>query len=250
VKAARVSLRYATSLALLLLAWQGAVMALAIPPYLLPEPVSVAVTLGTEWFSFLAAAGTTFGNMLIGALLGISSGFLLGMLTAFSRRIRWVVEPYLTIFQSFPREAFFPLLVVWLGFGSAPKVVNAALLSFFPMAVITLNSLLNTRTDYVQLIRSWRASRLQEFLFCRLPAAVPELLSALRICFPLALIGAVLGEFLGGSSGLGYIIVSSGSNFRIDRVFAAIAVLAMGGLAVVAALDALRMTILRRYHSL
>jgi NitT/TauT family transport system permease protein len=175
-------------------------------------------------------------------------GFLLGALTAYSRRVRWIVEPYLTVFQSFPREAFFPLLVVWLGFGHFPKIVNAGLLSFFPMAVVTLSGLSDTRDEYIRLLESWNASRLEQFIFCRLPAAVPSLLGGLRVALPLALIGAVLGEFLGGNDGLGYIIISSGSAFRVDRTFAAIVVLAAGGMIIVALVDAIRFLALRRFY--
>lgn len=246
--AGRTALRYLLSLTLLLFAWETVVLGLDIAPYLLPDPIGVVATLFEDWRFFAAAAGITFGNMLAGGAIGITAGFLIGLLIAYSRRVRWVTEPYLTIFQSFPREAFFPLLVVWLGFGNTPKIVNAALLSFFPMAVITLNGLLETPTDYMRLMESWKSTRLQQFFHCRLPAAVPELVSALRICLPLALIGAVLGEFLGGSSGLGYIIVSAGSSFRTDRVFAAIAVLGLGGIFIAAAMDLIRRTVLRRFH--
>jgi ABC-type nitrate/sulfonate/bicarbonate transport system permease component len=239
---------YFVSFAILLVGWWGAVRVFRIAPYLLPDPLTVLTTLESEWSSFLGAAGSTFSNMLIGGGIGISLGFLTGALAAYSRRIRWIVEPYLTVFQSFPREAFFPLLVVWLGFGHMPKIVNAGLLSFFPMAIVALSSLSDTRDDYIRLLESWNASRLQTYVFCRVPSALPSLLGGLRVSLPLALIGAVLGEFLGGSEGLGYIIVSSGSAFRVDRVFAAIVVLAMGGMTLVALVDTVRFTVLRRYY--
>jgi NitT/TauT family transport system permease protein len=241
-------LRYVVSFGLLILAWHAAVAGFQIPPYLLPEPRVVLETLQAEWPSFIQAAQVTFFNMLVGGAAGISLGFLLGALTAYSRKVRWIVEPYLTVFQSFPREAFFPLLVVWLGFGHFPKIVNAGLLSFFPMAVVTLNGLSDTRDDYIRLLESWNASRLEQFIFCRLPAAVPSLLGGLRVALPLALIGAVLGEFLGGNDGLGYIIISSGSAFRVDRTFAAIVVLAAGGMILVALVDAIRFLALRRFY--
>ncbi len=247
-RVALTALRYLVSLSILIIGWECAVVVFHIQPFLLPAPWDVLNTLSMEWLSFASAGRTTFVNMLVGGGIGISLGFALGALAAYSRRVRWVVEPYLTIFQSFPREAFFPLLVVWLGFGHMPKIVNAGLLSFFPMAVVTLNSLSDTRDDYVRLLESWKATRLQEYLFCRFPSAIPSLVGGLRVSLPLALIGAVLGEFLGGSEGLGYIIVSSGSAFRIDRVFAAIVVLALGGMALVALIDTVRFVFLRRFY--
>ena len=238
-------LRYGVSLALLALMWAAAVYVLDIPSYLLPEPVAVIKTLFTEWPIFADAARLTFGNMAAGATLGISLGVLVGVAAAYSQRLRWLVEPYLGIFQSFPRESLLPLFIVWLGFGSGPKILSSALLSFFPMAVITLNSLSDTRDDYIRLMQTWNASRLQTYLFCRAPAAVPAIVGGLKVCLPLALIGAVIGEFLGGNGGLGYLIVSSGSAFRTDRAFAAIIVLAGGGLTLVGLVDALRIFLLR-----
>jgi NitT/TauT family transport system permease protein len=157
------------------------------------------------------------------------------------------LEPYLIIFQSFPRESLFPLLIVWIGFGTATKVVNAALLSFFPIAVITLNGLLDTREDYINLIRGWGATRFEEFLHCRLPAFVPTLVSALKVSLPLALIGAVLGEFMGGNRGLGYIIITSGAAFRTDRIFAAVSVLSLIGVSMLAAVQVIQSTLLKRF---
>lgn len=247
-KMALTLVRYALSLGILWGVWAGAAAWLDLPAYLLPAPSAVFRTLAEEPEFYARATAATLTNMAVGSAVGITLGFLLGALAASSRPVRWLVEPYLTAFQSFPREAFFPLIVVWLGFGALPKMVNAALLCFFPMAMITLASLADTRSDYLALFRSWNSSRLDEFLYCRLPAAVPGLVGGLRVCLPLALIGAVLGEFLGGSVGLGYIIVSSGSNFRVDRIFGAIVVLAASGILIVGAIELMQRTFLRRFY--
>ncbi len=241
-------IRYGASLALLFFLWKIATLSLNMPAYLLPAPERVGATLIAERHMFIDAALYTFLNMLRGAALGIALGILTGCIAAYSRILRWLVEPYLIIFQSFPRESLFPLLIVWIGFGAMTKIVNAALLSFFPIAVITLNGLLDTRDDYVSLIRGWGASRFEEFLHCRLPAFVPTLVSALKVSIPLALIGAVLGEFMGGNNGLGYIIITSGSAFRTDRIFAAVALLSLIGVAMLAAVELLQATVLKRFN--
>jgi ABC-type nitrate/sulfonate/bicarbonate transport system permease component len=243
-----VTARYVMSLLILIAIWKAAIVVFQIEPYLLPDPMLVLDTLVKESPFFAKAALYTFGNMLVGGALGIGLGLLIGGACAYSRAARWIVEPYLTVFQSFPREALFPLLIVWLGFGQAPKMVNAGLLAFFPMAIVTLHSLSDTRDDYIKLLQSWNANRWQEFVFCRLPHAVPALIGGVKLALPLALIGAVLGEFLGGNEGLGYIIVSSGSAFRVDRVFAAIIVLAAGGLTAVSIVDAVRLSVLHNYY--
>ena len=240
--------RYLASLLLLIIMWEVLVRALNIPGYLLPVPEKILSTLWNEQRFFFDAAQYTFTNMLLGASLGITAGVIVGAAVAYSKTLRWLVEPYLIIFQSFPRESLFPLLIVWLGFGMGTKVVNAALLSFFPMAVITLNGLSDVRHDYVDLIRSWGAGRIEEFLYCRLPAFVPTLISAVKVCLPLALIGAVLGEFMGGNNGLGYIIISSTSASRTDRIFAAVVILAVMGLLMLAAVQLTQRMLLERYN--
>jgi NitT/TauT family transport system permease protein len=240
--------RYAVSIGLLFFVWAAAGRLLAIPAYLLPDPTDVLRTLFAERWAFAVAAEATVRNALLGGIFGIFVGFAIGCTAVLSRAFRWVAEPYLGLAQSFPRESLFPLFIVWLGFGALPKMLSSALLACFPMAVISLEALSSTRTDYLQLMANWNASRLQTFFYCRLPAAVPALIGGLKVCLPLALIGAVLGEFLGGSEGLGYIIVSSGSAFRVDRIFAAIVVLAAIGSTLVGLVELVRATIARRYY--
>jgi NitT/TauT family transport system permease protein len=246
--ASRVVAQYGASLVLLLVVWKTLTGWLHLPVYLLPPPEQVFQTLSRETQVFSRAALYTIQNCLIGGAAGILCGMLIGGFVAYSRTLRWIIEPYLIVFQSFPRESLFPLFVVWLGFGAATKVVSASLLSFFPVAVLTLNGLLNVRSDYLELIRGWGATRAQEFLYCRLPAVVPMLVSAVKVGFPLALIGSVLGEFIGGNHGLGYIIVSSGSTFRTDRIFAALVYLAFIGLLLLVSIQVIERLFLKRFY--
>ena len=240
--------RYFVSFLILLVFWTLITVLFSVPTFLLPPPSTVAQTLWSEWPFFADAARYTLLNALTGAMAGIALGMLTGLLAAYSRMLRWVLEPYLVVFQSFPRESLFPLLIVWLGFGATTKMVNAGLLSFFPIAIMTLNSLLDTRQEYVALIRGWGASRIEEFLYCRLPAFVPTLFSAIKVALPLALIGAVLGEFMGGNRGLGYIIVSSGAAFRTDRLFAAVSILAITGTIGLAAIQFVQTRFFERFN--
>jgi NitT/TauT family transport system permease protein len=160
-----------------------------------------------------------------------------------------VFEPYLTIFQSFPREALYPIFVIALGVGNLPQITNAALLAFFPMAVTTLHAVSDTRRDYIDLVRSWGATRLEEFAHVRLPYALPHLLGALRISIPFAIIGAVLAEMLGGSTnrGLGNLIVSAQAGQDATATYAAILILAAIGISVIASLQAIEYLALRRF---
>lgn len=240
-------IRYIASISLLLLAWEILIIISEAPPYVLPNPLTVFTTLFREFDWFAPHAVATLANVAIGGLIGIGCGILTGFLLAYFSRLRWLVEPYLIIFQCFPREALIPVIVVWLGFGSAPKIVNAAMLSFFPMALITLNSLLDVRPEYLELVRNWGANRFQEFIHCRLPNAIYAIAGGLKISAPLALIGGVLGEFMGGNVGLGQVIVSSGANFRMDRSFAAIVFLAATGILLLACIRFFQEIFLRQY---
>jgi ABC-type nitrate/sulfonate/bicarbonate transport system permease component len=240
------SLRYVVSVALLVIGWS--LLTRWLPHYLVPLPWVVGRTLWVERSSFAGATEYTLMNALRGAALGIGLGVLTGLFVAYSKFLRWIVEPYLVIFQSFPRESLFPLLIVWLGFGSATKIVNAALLSFFPIALMTLNGLLDVREDYVSLIRGWGANRFQEFLYCRLPAFIPTLVSAVKVALPLALIGAVLGEFMGSNQGLGYLIISSSSAFRVDRLFGSIVILAFIGSATLICVQMIQSSFLTKFN--
>lgn len=239
--------RYAMSVVVLFALWELVVLLSNMPEYVLPSPLNVMGTLVAEHVSYERHAFVTLSNALVGGFAGIVLGILVGLLIAYSRGFQWLVEPYLVIFQSFPREALIPVIVVWLGFGNAPKMVNAGLLSFFPMALITMNSLLDTRAEYLELVRNWGASKWQEFVHCRLPYAIHPIAGGLKITVPLALIGAVLGEFMGGSEGLGHVIVSSGANFRMDRSFAALVVLAGMGMVALACVRFLQEVILKRF---
>ena len=185
--------------------------------------------------------------MIVGAGIGISLGITVGLIIAYSRILLWLFEPYLVIFQSFPREALIPVIVVWLGFGHAPKIFNSAVLSFFPMAVITMNGLLDTRTEYLELVRNWGMSKWEEFIYCRLPYAIQSIVGGLKIAVPLGLIGAVLGEFMGGSEGLGHVIVSSGANYRMDRSFASLIILSLIGITSLGSVRFLQDIILKKF---
>ena len=147
----------------------------------------------------------------------------------FFRHARWIGEPYLIALQSFPREALAPLLVVWFGFGYAPKIIMSSLICFCPMAISSVATFSITPREMVDLLRAQGATRLQIFWYIRIPYAIPSLVAALRVALPLAVIGAVIGEFIGGSSGLGYVIATESAHANTALVLAAIVLLALLG---------------------
>lgn len=158
------------------------------------------------------------------------------------------VVTFVDALQSFPKESLFPIFILWVGFGPDAKILNAALLSFIPLFVAPFDAIKNVRRDYVQLFRSFgNTSKLAELRHCRVPQSIPVLHSAIRLGLPLAIVGSVLGEFLGGGEGLGYIIITAGTAFRIDRAFASVYTLAITGIVLLAIVDLVFRIGFRRY---
>lgn len=246
-----VVLRYGLSVSVLLAVWAFISYGLNAPTGLLAPPGRVFTSLTSEWSDFYARfAAATFYKAGLGGLIGVSAGLAVALTLGYSTWARTVFAPYLTIFQSFPREALYPIFVIAMGVGNLPQITNAALLSFFPVAVTMLHSLTDTRREYIELIRSWGGSRWQEFIHVRLPNSVPSFLGSLRLAVPFAIIGAVLAEMLGGSTqrGLGNLIVSAQAGQDATSTYAAIIILAVAGVAAVALLELIEYFLLRRFR--
>ena len=244
----RAIFQYAFSIFLFGFLWFVIVELFAIPKYILPSPKEVIETLSQDTAFLIPASTYTIVNASIGALAGTTLGIIIAIWLAASMRSRWIVEPYLVLFQSFPKESLFPVFIIWLGVGSGPKLMNSFLLSFFPVTVLILNALINVDKSYIMLTRSLAASTLDEFLYCRLPYVIPQIAAAFKIALPLALVGAVLGEYMGGNEGLGYIINASGAHFRVDRIFAAIFILGMFGIGYLGLIQAAERLLLKRFY--
>jgi len=195
-------------IALGLLAWEGIVRWQDYPLFILPGPLVV-------WRKFLTlAADGTLTRHTIVTLVEIASGLFLGVSAACScgyllgkhRFIEQLVAPYIVASQSVPVVAIAPLLVIWLGSGLASKILVCALITFFPMLINTIVGIRHVDTDLYDLMRSLRATRWQLFTLLELPAALPVLLSGLKLSVILAVVGAVVGEFVGADVGLGFLI--------------------------------------------
>jgi len=228
-RAARLARDYAPAavfLVLLVLAWEGAVAALGVAPYLLPAPSRI-------WQAFIetrellpAHLRTTVSEALLGLALAALAGVALAALIASSTFARRAVYPIVVVSQNVPLIVLAPLLVIWFGFGMAPKVLVVALAGFFPIAVNTVDGLRSADREMVDLVRSMGASRGQVLRTVLIPSAIPSFFAGLKISAAYAVIGAVIGEWVGASSGLGLFITRSQTAFRVDRVFVAIALIA------------------------
>lgn len=210
-------------------AWWTATDIFGVPPILLPSPPAVLAA-GIEFRDHLIRqALTTLGETLQGFGLACVVGIGLGLAIAGS----WVVErmlyPLLAALNAVPKPAFAPLLAVWLGFGTQPKVIMAFFIAFFPIVLATATGLTSTPKEMSELARSLSASRWQTFIKIRFPAAMPQIFVGLKVALPLALIGAVICEFVNGSIGLGAIIAQSGATADTAVAFASITILGIMG---------------------
>jgi NitT/TauT family transport system permease protein len=218
--------------AALLLAWQILVPALGIRPFIIPTPLDIGTALvrGFASGSYLSDLGVTLMELLGGFAIAVVGGICMGALIVEVRMIERVVYPLIVAVQSLPKIALAPLMLMWIGFGLSSKIAMAALVAFFPMLVNTIAGLRSADRDMNQLFRSLRASRLQVLWHLRLPAAAPFIVAGLDVAFVFALLGAIVGEFVGASSGLGYAIMQLQFQLDTPGVFAILVILSLTGL--------------------
>jgi len=197
------------------------------PAYLLPDPASVAKALWSQRHLLLWSTGTTLAETALGLLIGTVLGSLVALGMVFSPLMqRWLMS-LLLLSQAIPVFALAPLLVLWFGFGMASKVVMAVLVIFFPITASFSDGLRRTELGWLDLARTMNASPFSMLRHVRLPAALPAFGSGLRVATAIAPIGAVVGEWVGASAGLGYVMLNANARIQTDVMFAALFVLAM-----------------------
>jgi NitT/TauT family transport system permease protein len=226
-------------LVFLVVLWDLTIRVFHIPPYQIPAPKDVVTTLWEEWPKLLAEAVPTTTATVWGFLLSAAFGIPVAMLIAGSRTVESYVYPLLVFSQSVPKIAIAPLFVVWFGFGMFPKVLSAFLLGFFPVVVSAVQGFKSVEPDMLDLARAMEASRLQIFRMVSLPHAMPAIFAGLKVSITLAVVGAVVGEFVGSNSGIGFVLQRSIGNFELPTMFAALVVLALIGVLLFWILDVL-----------
>lgn len=216
-----------------LIFWDRLVVWLEVPTYLLPRPGDVGRAL---WAGYVGQGhywkhlATTVQEMAMGYVMGCGVAFVLGAAVAESRVLERVVMPFVVALQSTPKVALAPLLIVWFGFGIASKVVLVALICFFPVFINCFYGFRSANPDLLRLYRSFMASRLHVFLRVKVPSAAGSIFAGLQIAVVLALIGAIVGEFVSAKEGLGYLIQSSTLGFDVATMFAAVVTLSLIGI--------------------
>jgi NitT/TauT family transport system permease protein len=216
-------------LVLLLVGWDLAIRLFHIPPYQIPSPYDVLITLRQEWPNLLTQAWPTTLATLGGFALSAAFGIPAAMLIAGSKTVEDYVYPLLVFSQSIPKIAIAPLFVVWFGFGLLPKVLSAFLLGFFPVVVSSVQGFKSVDPEMFDLVRALQANRFQIFRIVSLPHALPSIFAGLKVSITLAVVGAVVGEFVGANSGIGFVLQRSIGNFELPLMFAALVVLALIG---------------------
>ncbi|MGB7256635.1 MAG: ABC transporter permease [Pseudolabrys sp.] len=219
-------------IAVVLLVWEGLVRFFAVPAFILPEPSNIFMALyrGIASRLYIDHIGVTLAETLIGFALGTSLAFLLGTVVALSRRTEYFLYPFIVMFQSMPKVALAPLIIVWFGLGLTSKVVTAALVAFFPLLVNTIVGLRSADEDRVSLMRSLAASRWQLFWMLQLPNAMPYIFAGLEIAMIFALLGAIVAELVGAQSGLGMLIQSMNFTMDVAGQFSVLLILSLVGL--------------------
>jgi NitT/TauT family transport system permease protein len=212
----------------LLIAWEAAPRLGLVSPIILPafsKVMAALVSLVQQDF-FLAHFSVTLMEILVGFVLGTAIGLLLGTALAIWPGVKRVAYPFVVGFQAVPKIVFAPLFIAWFGFGPSSKTVMAVVISFFPVLINTLVGLESVPEDARKLMRSIRATPMQTFRKVSLPHALPVIFAGVKAALTFAVIGAIVGEFVGASEGLGYLVELYNHQLRIDRVFAVVVVLA------------------------
>ncbi len=214
-------------LATILGTWEWGVRAFGIPFYILPAPSRIGALLVAERGLLLGEASVTLFEIFLGFAVAFVVGIGLALLIFASRTVERAVYPLVIASQTIPVFAIAPLLIVWLGYGMLSKVAMAALIVFFPIVVNTVDGLRSADPDAINLLLILGATPAQVLLKIRAPAALPFVFSGIRIAVATSVIGAVIGEWVGATQGLGFLMIHANAQLHIDLVFAAIAVLSL-----------------------
>ncbi|WP_158814144.1 ABC transporter permease [Methylocapsa sp. S129] len=213
--------------------WEGGVRLFDVPSLVLPPPSAVLKSLAASLSSgqLTRHIWATGLEVIGGFALGGGFGFLLGCLIGRFPILEQTIYPYVVAFQTVPKVALAPLIVIWFGFGLSSKIVTAATICFFPVIANTLVGLRVTPADQVEMMAAFTASRSQIFWKARLPHALPYIFAGLDIGVVLSVIGAIVGEFVGAQAGLGYMILQRQFTMDIAGVFAILVILSIFGMA-------------------
>jgi NitT/TauT family transport system permease protein len=226
-------------------AWEGLVRVFGIRSYLLPTPSAVAVETVNSFPILLKHTWITLFESLSGFAIAAIVGIALAVLLVYVPLLRGVVMPYLVAFNAVPKVAFAPLLIIWLGLGIESKIALSFMIAFFPIVVNTATGMYEIEPNLINLTRLMKAKKRQQFLKIRIPHSLPAMFDGFKIALPLAIIGAIVAEFVASREGLGYLIVAAGVQTNTVLVFAAIFMIVVFSLILFAVLTRVEQGVLR-----
>ena len=211
--------------------WEWYVKAYQVSAVILPPPSQIldALYSGTASGVYLKALAVTLQAVVLGFLLSASVAFILGTLISQIRLLEATIYPYVVALQTLPKIAIAPLILVWVGLGIESKIIIAALVSFFPMLVNTIVGLKSAAADKLELMHALTASPAKTFFLVKLPEALPYIFAGLQIGIVLAVLGAIVGEFVGAKAGLGYLIIQMNYTMDVAGMFAVLVILGLMG---------------------
>lgn len=217
------------ALGALMIIWEGLVRLMHVPVYLLPPPTAILLRIWSNHVLIAQNAWVTLLEVLAGFLFGGVVGFVIAAMIIYSRLVEQIVMPVALFFQTTPKLAVAPLFLIWFGYGILPKVLVAVLMCVFPVLISSVSGLRSTDKRLLELMFVLRASWWQVFWKARFPGALPHLFAGLKVAITLSVIGAIVGEWVGSSAGLGHLILAANSQLDTELVFASVATLAIMG---------------------
>jgi NitT/TauT family transport system permease protein len=211
--------------------WEAIVRLAGISKIVLPAPSAIAAAFGDGLLSgdFVWHLAVTMYEILVGFAFGALSGLLLGFIVALVPLAERLLYPYIVAFQTVPKVAIAPIIVIWFGYGVSSKIVITATIAFFPLLANTIMGLRATPHDQIEMLMSYTASRWQVFAMVRLKQALPYIFVGLDVAIVLSVIGAIVGEFVGAKAGLGYLILQKNFNLDMAGTFAILIILSAIG---------------------
>lgn len=209
----------------LLLLWEGIVLFFDLPHYILPKPKDVFLQLTTQYSLLWEHTQTTLLEIVLGIIIGCIFGLSSAFALLYFKNIGKYLLPILVISQAIPVFAIAPLLVLWFGYGLASKIVMTVIIIYFPITTACYDGLKNTPKQWLQLAHTYNLTPLQTLFKVRFKASLPSLASGLKIAVCIAPIGAVIGEWVGSSEGLGYLMLHANARMQVDLMFSALFIL-------------------------
>src|SRR5918997_855287 len=214
----------------LFLFWEAACRLFRIDPFILPAPSAAFAAMAQYWRPLAYHSFVTLWTTMAGFALAVAFGIILGLIVGWSRTIYRGLYPVMIGFNSVPKVAVVPILVVWFGVGEIPAILTAFLISFFPIVVNVATGLATMEPELEDVLRALGARKLDIMLKVGIPRTQPYLFGSLKVAITLAFVGTVVSETVGANAGLGYQIALAGSNFQMPLVFAALLLLAFEGI--------------------